>query len=228
MSVFRQIANINVFNNNGIGDYAIINPDVNLLDNPVSFISKGYASTLNFDSANDISGINFTINGTFNDKKITEVLTGPNAGTVVTRNLYHTVESIVADGALILINMSIGSNGDVAVILNDRNTTSMNNFNMTDYHVKLTSLTAAAQWAAGDVLIYGICGRMSELLTKHELTYNTRSSNYYSINNPFVAIPQADLNKGLIANTNYSFTGIIVYLTNNVITTPCFVEITQS
>ena len=120
MSVFRQSANIVAANEALIGTYAgVVEGEV--LTQHVSFINKGYASSISITSAGDISAASFTIIGTFNNNSIIEVLGGPNANSVSSVNLFHTITSIRASIA-VAVAYSIGANNNVAIILNSYNT----------------------------------------------------------------------------------------------------------
>lgn len=62
------------------------------------------------DSANDLSGVAFTIVGTdINGLFLSEVLTGPNAGSATSVNTYASVFSITANAACNGIKASVGS-----------------------------------------------------------------------------------------------------------------------
>jgi len=229
MSVFRQSTTIAPVAANNIGTYAAVVAGTVPLPQggPISFINKGYASSLVISSGADISGATFTITGTYNNKYVTETVTGPNATVAVTNNLFHTINTITAS-ANIAQAYTIGSNFNVAVVLNSYNTRNATNFNLSSYSVLVNSLTAAGQWDAGEFVIYGVSGQMPVTLTSATLDYDTRSSNLFAINDVAAAVSQAELNAGFITNTNYPFSGVIVYFTNGVIQTSSFVEITQS
>lgn len=229
MSVFRHSTTIEPISLNSIATYAaVVAGNVPLPQGgPISFINNGYASSLIINSAADISGATFTITGTYNNRYVTETITGPNAALAETNNLFHTVNSITAS-ANIAQAYSIGSNSFVAVVLNSYNTRNVTNFNLSSYSVLVNSLTAAGAWNAGEFIIYGVAGQMPTTLTTSSLDYATRSNNLFSLINVANPVTQANLNAGFITNSNYPFTGIIVYFNSGVITTPTYVEIAQS
>lgn len=229
MSVFRHSTTIEPVSLNSIATYAaVVVGNVPLPQGgPISFINNGYASSLIINSAADISGATFTITGTYNNRYITETVTGPNAGLIETNNLFHTINSITAS-ANVAQAYSIGSNSFVAVVLNSYNTRNATNFNLTSYSILLNSLTAAGDWNAGELVIYGVAGQMPTTLTTSSLDYATRSNNLFSLINVANPVTQANLNAGFITNTNYPFSGVIVYFNSGVITTPTYVEIVQS
>lgn len=239
MSVFRQSANVPAVVVNNIIDAAAVVAGELLLA-PVSFIDNGYASSISITSAADISAINFTITGTFNGNNIVEVLAGANTNTVSSLNLFDTISSIVSSGVLAQ-GYSIGSNNNIAVImnltypdaitniLNISNTKDTNTINMTNINSMITSRAAAGAWNAPNVLVYGLSGSNTlTALTVANLTNVTRPDNFYAINDPAANITQAQLNRGFVTNTVYPFSSIIVCFLDSVNTTASFVEINQS
>lgn len=77
----------------------------------VSFISNGYARQLSFTSANDLSGASFTIYGVQNGVAIIETITGPNANTVYSVNIYDVVTNITSSIAVTGISIGTGHSG---------------------------------------------------------------------------------------------------------------------
>lgn len=226
MTIYKQVANIGENSVDNIGTYSSVVAG-EVLNLPISFISKGYASTIEISSNEDISATNFIITGTFNNKTLTEVITGPIGGgspTTGSVNLYHKISSIRATSS---INeaYTIGSNGNVAVILPNYNLAKDNN---TKYKILINSITAGGDWSSPNVLIYGVAGIMSPYLNTSLLTYATRNNNFYAINDPTANIAQADLNRGFITSIDYPFSAIVVCFLNSINTTPSLVEITQS
>jgi hypothetical protein len=237
MSIFRKSANIPAATTTSIGGYGAAVPVGRLVLNgpivsqygTVSFISNGYASSVTIQSAGNVSGINFTIVGTGNNGvNITEVIVGANANSVFTNNLFETVLSITIDAAPPGgTGFAIGSNANVAIVLNGYNTGASNNVNV-NYSTLVNSLTAAGQWAAGGLIIYGVAGNTPSLITRTNLAHATRANNYKALNDPAAATTQANLNAGLITQTTYPFGAVVIAILNGVNTTPAFVEITQS
>lgn len=226
MTIYKQVANIGENSVDNIGTYSSVVAG-EVLNLPISFISKGYASTIEISSNEDISATNFIITGTFNNKTLTEVITGPIGGgspTTGSVNLYHKISSIRATSS---INeaYTIGSNGNVAVILPNYNLAKDNN---TKYKILINSLTTLHDWSSPNVLIYGVAGIMPPYLNTSLLTYATRNNNFYAINDPGVDITIDELKRGIIISTDYPFAAIIVCFLDAVNDTPSFVEITQS
>ena len=235
MSIFRKSVNIPIATTISIGGYGagvpvgrlVLNGPIVSPNGTVSFIDKGYASSVTIQSAGNVSGINFTIVGTGNNGvNITEVIVGANANSVFTNNLFETVLSITIDAAPPGgVGFAIGSNANVAIVLNGYNTGASNNVR---YSMLGNSLTAAGAWAAGGLIIYGVAGNTPSLLTRAKLAHATRSNNYKALNDPAAATTQVNLNAGLVTQTTYPFGAVVVAILNGVNTTPAFVEITQS
>lgn len=246
MTIFRQAVNIPTVVSSvaNIGTYnALIPPfpgtSIKLTLNgslvgitgQVSFISSGYASGLSFTSGLNVSTSTFTIVGTYNGLIIQESLVGPNANTVYTNNLFHTIISISATGAGVANAFTIGSNYNVAVVLTDGNSRMGDSHPNYTYSILLNSITAGAQWAAGSAIIYGVCNTAPTLLQASSLTYANRASNYFALpvtGAALAAITQAQLNNGILTQTTYPYAAVIVYLAAGINTTPVYIEITQS
>ena len=79
-----------ILNGSGVVDGEWISPD-------------GFAKKIGFESAGNISGVNFTVNGFADADRhvaISETLAGPNANTVQTTNYFYVITSISADAAV--------------------------------------------------------------------------------------------------------------------------------
>lgn len=240
MSIFRQAVNIPTVLSSvaNIGTYTAVaaagqltlNGSLVGVNGQVSFINIGYASGLSIASAEDISAATFTIVGTYNGLIIQESLVGPNANTVYTNNLFHTIISISVNNA-IAHAFTIGSNYNIAVVLPDGNSkTGFTHPNYT-YSILLNSLIAGGQWAAGNAIIYGVSNTAPVSLQAANLTYADRPSNYFSLPVTGAAlanITQAQLNNGIIVQTTYPYAAVIVYLAAGINTTPVYIEISQS
>ncbi len=74
----------------------------------VSFITQGYSRQLSFTSANDLSSATFAVHGTQNGEVVTENVTGPNATTVYSTEVYDTVTAITSSVAVSGINVGTG------------------------------------------------------------------------------------------------------------------------
>lgn len=62
-------------------------------------------------STNNLSGVNFTINGSSYGTAISETIAGPNNNTVQTTEIFDTVTSITTNGAVNAVSAGIGSIG---------------------------------------------------------------------------------------------------------------------
>ncbi len=83
----------NADGNNIIFDGKLSNPSSGTGD--VGF--NGVSRKISITSANDLSGINFTIRGKLNGFNISETISGPDGGTVYTQEDFSIVESITFD-----------------------------------------------------------------------------------------------------------------------------------
>src|ERR1700749_753534 len=83
----------------------------NNINTEVSFIDNGYCRNLLLFSANDLSAVNFTINGTQNGVGISETLQGPNNAKVATENVFDIITSITVDGAADAVTIGSGPVG---------------------------------------------------------------------------------------------------------------------
>jgi len=240
MTIFRQAVNIPTVASStaNIGTYAnvagaqklILNGSLVGITGQVSFINMGYASGLSVTSGSNISGVTFIIVGTYNGLIVQESLVGPNANTVYTNNLFHTIISISVNGA-IANAFTIGSNYNIAVVLTDGNSRMGDSHANYTYSILLNSITAGGQWAAGSAIIYGVCNTAPTLLQATNLTYANRASNYFALpvtGAALAAITQAQLNNGILTQTTYPYAAVIVYLAAGINTTPVYIEITQS
>jgi len=81
------------------------------LANPYPFVFENLARLITFNSSDDLSGTNFTISGTDQfGNIISEILAGPNDGTVQSVNQYNTITNISSDDNY--TNFSIGSGSE--------------------------------------------------------------------------------------------------------------------
>jgi hypothetical protein len=239
MTIFRQavnvptvassVANIGTFGIGAVGRLVLNGSQANITGQ-VSFINNGYASGLSFTSAGNILAASFTIVGTYNGTIITETIAGPNANTVYTNNLFHTIISVNISIAATAA-FTIGSNYNVAVVLTDGNSRMGDSHSNYTYSVLLNSLTAAGAWAAGGAIIYGVANIAPASLQVATLAYATRPSNYFSLPVTGAALggfTQLQLNNGVITQTTYPYAAVIVYLAAGINTTPTFIEVSQS
>lgn len=73
-----------------------------------------YSRVVSLTSANNLSGVNFTVTGTLNGAVVSETIAGPNVGTVSTTQLFNTVTSISASAAAAAVSAGIGATGNTA------------------------------------------------------------------------------------------------------------------
>jgi hypothetical protein len=100
-----------VQNITGAGNLTLNGNLTNEIASEVNFLTHGYSRSISLSSANNLSGVTFTINGLQNGEKITEVITGPNATTKYGDEIYDVITSISATGAANGISIGTGHSG---------------------------------------------------------------------------------------------------------------------
>jgi len=95
----------------------------------ISFIAQGYSRQVSFTSTNDLSGAIFTIGGTQNGVFVIEDVTGPNADTVYSVNVYDIISFVSVDTPITGIKVGTGYNGFFPLLLPNINTPTFLNYN---------------------------------------------------------------------------------------------------
>jgi hypothetical protein len=244
MSSFKKSVYLPAESANNIGAYAAVvaGPLVlngSLVDpttGTVSFIDRGYSSGVTFTSGGNIAGATFTIVGINNGITITETIAGPNANTVSSVNIFQEIIHITVAGA-IAVAYTIGSCTNTAIVLKSYDTTGITNLNKY-FKATITSVTAAGNWVANAVAIYGVSGTILTPFTTANLTLAGRALNYFSLLPAGIAITQAQLQKGWIIQLSdnaqyeypvaYPFDYLVVAILGGPNATPTFIEIAQS
>jgi hypothetical protein len=86
------------------------NLTVNLIQ-PGNAIFPGISRVVSITSANNLSGVNFTISGYLNGATVSETRAGPNATTVETAQLFDQVISVSANAAASAVSVGSGTTG---------------------------------------------------------------------------------------------------------------------
>lgn len=76
---------------------------------PIVF--PGYTRSITITSLNNLSGVNFTINGVLNNAPLSEILVGPDHDTVTSANIYDAITSITTSAAAAAFSVGTGENG---------------------------------------------------------------------------------------------------------------------
>jgi len=76
-----------------------------------SVIFYNYNRYVTLTSANDLSGVNFTITGTINSAPVSQTIAGPDNDTVATTVVFDTVTSISASAAATAVSAGTGTFG---------------------------------------------------------------------------------------------------------------------
>jgi hypothetical protein len=78
---------------------------------PGNAIFPRMSRTVSLTSTNNLSGVNFTITGTYNSQIVSETRAGPNNNTVYTTQLFDSVTSVSANGAAAAVSIGTGTTG---------------------------------------------------------------------------------------------------------------------
>lgn len=76
-----------------------------------SVVFTGISRTVSLTSINNLSGVQFTINGFYRGSTQTETRAGPNNNTVYTTNLFDRVTSITTNNAVTAVSAGSGNSG---------------------------------------------------------------------------------------------------------------------
>lgn len=82
-------------------------------------VFQGITRSITLTSANDLSAVNFTIHGVYNNAPLSEVLAGPMANTVTSVNIYDAITSISTSAAAAAVSVGTGETGRTAWISGD-------------------------------------------------------------------------------------------------------------
>lgn len=182
--------------------------------NQPQVVFPGIARTIQLASAQDLSGMNFTITGTDIWGNITnESIAGPNNNSVTSINLYHTITSIVADAAITgnLISVNTGDSGVTQWISFDNNRTifqasaQITVTGTIDYSVQYTNQPLQLRNYPLNNTIYNETPSASSTLIyldneNYKVIQNETSSVFYQLNIPVQAM-QVVVNSGLTTGT---------------------------
>lgn len=95
----------------GAGASMILNGTLNPFLNPVVTLT-GISRKVTLTSGANLSGVDFTVTGTYLGLPQVEVMTGPNINTVESATLFHTISSIVASATTGANTVSAGTGSD--------------------------------------------------------------------------------------------------------------------
>lgn len=194
----NNIANLN---NTLQGTLALNGALVNY-DGTVTF--NNYQTTVTITSAANINAVYFTITGYNKETLITETIQGPNAATVTSNNLFGKILSISAS-ANINNAYTIGCNSDIAVSV------SYDSLSRATGLYNISCPTAAGQWAAVNVALYGVVNTPYTLLLKNNLVFATHDIYLDTIAGGNAPITQVNLNNGIFATVVMGNTKELVF-----------------
>ena len=89
---------------------------VNSTGSEVSFIERGYSRTISLTSVNDLSGVQFHVNGIQNGIEFKEIIFGPNNSTVYTTNYFDKITYIYVGVAVMGISVGTGVSGFFSLV----------------------------------------------------------------------------------------------------------------
>jgi len=88
-----------------------------LKPNLISFLDHGFIRSISISSANDLTGVTFTVTGTQNGAFIQEAVTGPAANSIVHSNeRFDIITSITTNGAAAGVHIGTGDSGYLPLI----------------------------------------------------------------------------------------------------------------
>lgn len=88
----------------------------NYFTNQISFIDLGFSRNVAITSAQDLSGIVFTVSGLQNGVPVTEEIPGPNNGTIEGFLAFDIITSIFLDGVALEFQIGTGTIGYVSLL----------------------------------------------------------------------------------------------------------------
>ncbi len=84
--------------------------------NQISFISNNFIRSISITSANNLSGVTFTVTGFQNEAFVTETITGPNNDTVSGTKYYDVITSVIVNGAVTQVSVGTGTAGYLPLV----------------------------------------------------------------------------------------------------------------
>lgn len=95
----------------GAGASMVLNGTLKQSGNPVVTL-VGISRKISLTSTADLSGVDFTVTGTYLGKPQSEVITGPNNNTVESATLFNTISSVTASISTGANTVSVGTGSD--------------------------------------------------------------------------------------------------------------------
>lgn len=92
----------------------------------ISFIRAGFSRSVSIHSAEDLSGVNFTVTGMQNGGRVTQEFVGPNNATVWSDEVFDTITSVSVDGNVTNVQVGTGKTGFLPLISVDPNSSRVN------------------------------------------------------------------------------------------------------
>lgn len=239
MSIFKKSALIAPPTE--IAAYNAVVRDINLIPANVSNFQLTYSTILTLISDADMSGVIFTLTGSFNGFPIQEQIIGPNNDAVTTVYFYDKIISLVASNNI--AELLVLSTGDRAIVVFDSyNSTNVKNINY-NFNILVKSVGANAPWGQAiddngnprGCFVYGVSAKRPDIIANSYVIPNINAPGVGYPNNPYLTfvnniaddITQNIIQNGYFASTIYPYYSVIVYI-SAVVNSLTFVEITQS
>lgn len=96
------------------------------IPNQVSFARSNMIRSISITSVNNLSGVNFIIQGIQNEAFITETLAGPNNNTVYGTKHYDIIVSVTVSASVTGVSVGTGDSGYFPLLIINPNTTNIN------------------------------------------------------------------------------------------------------
>lgn len=159
-------------------------------------VFPGYTRSITLTSANDLSGVIFTIEGMLNNNVTSEVLAGPSGNTVTSANIYDSIIRISASAAVTGVSAGTGLTGRTRWISGDYD---MNRTNYSVQAVVTNTINYTLFLTLDDPNVVAIPTPFSPITDMTGASTNQFASFFTPINYMNITINSADANGSLIA-----------------------------
>jgi hypothetical protein len=107
----------------GAAGNLILNGTLSVYNNPVISL-VGLNRQVSITSTGNLSGVNFTVTGTYLGQVQTQTIAGPDNDTVETTDLFHTITSVSTSGAVATnVSVGTGASGHTEIYIVDNQST---------------------------------------------------------------------------------------------------------
>jgi hypothetical protein len=138
------------------------------LPNQISFISNNFIRSVSITSANNLSGVTFTVTGFQNEAFVTETITGPNNDTVYGTKYYDLITSVIVNAAVTQVSIGTGDKGYLPLIQLNTLSSSIN-YSCSVYLPTTPSIT------------YSLFQTLEQVTTNYIAFQNQEGTNFFPI-----------------------------------------------